>query len=224
MQKTNRNELILSLSEKILNIKKDFPVLIGINGIDASGKTTLAREITEQLKQSTRHIIAATIDGFHNTEKLRYAKGKDSPVWYYQNSFNNEAIKNALLDPLCNWNLEYNTVAFDYRSDSSVEPIIEKANNNSILIMEWIFLFRPELVDYRDLKIFVDIDFEDSIQRAIERQAEKDHIWSEQAIIDRYNKRYIPWQKLYIQAANPIEISDIVIDNRIFETPKIIKG
>ena len=218
-----RNELLQFLAERILRIQKNCPVLIGIDGVDASGKTTLADELAKYLKNSNRNIIKASIDGFHNPKKKRYTKGNNSPEGYYYNSFNYEAIAKVLLNPLSTGNFEYKTAVFDYRTDSEVFLPTQKAINDSILIMEGIFLFRPELIKYWDLKIFLDVDFKITVQRAIKRAAERKPINSEQEIIDKYNDRYIPGQKLYFKEVNPKYKSDIVIDNSEFEKPKIIK-
>ena len=57
-----------------------------------------------------------------------------------------------------------------------------------------IFLFRPELLKYWDLRIFLDVDFETALQIAMNRLVEKTFLGSEQEIIDKYKQRYIPGQ------------------------------
>lgn len=218
-----RNELLQFLAKRILGIQKGTPVLIGIDGVDASGKTTLADQLGEYLSGSCRDIIRVSIDGFHNPAKVRYQKGNDSPEGYYYHSFNHEAIAKVLLDPLSAGRLEYKSAIFDYRTDSEVVLPAQKATNDSILLMEGIFLFRPELIKYWDLKIFLDVDFKFTLQRAIKRVAEREHIGSDQEIIERYNTRYIPGQKLYFQEVSPKDKADIVIDNSEFENPKILR-
>lgn len=219
-----RDKLLRLLAKQILGIQKNLPVLVGIDGVDASGKTTLANELAEYLKDSNRNIIRTSIDGFHNPEKVRYAQGRDSAKGYYYDSFNYQAITSLLLDPLSSGKLEYQTANFDYRVDSELVSSTQQATNDSILIMEGVFLFRPELVRYWDFKIFLDVDFKFTLQRALKRQAEKDHLGSEQQIIDKYNNRYIAGQKLYFREANPKTKADIIIDNTRFETPRIIKS
>jgi len=112
-----RRQLITHLTKRIIEIEKDSPVLIGIDGVDASGKTSLADELQQALKNSGREINRASIDGFHNSKKVRYAQGDDSPEGYYQDSFNYELVKSRLLDPLSLGNLEYTTQSFDHQAD-----------------------------------------------------------------------------------------------------------
>ena len=208
-----RKELLKHLVAIILEKQKDSPILVGIDGVDASGKTTLAEELVNELKGSGRPIIRASIDGFHNPKSIRYTKGENSPEGYYFDSFNHKAIAEMLLDPLSSGKLQYKTAVFDYRTDSKVVLPDQTAKNNSILIMEGIFLFRPELVNYWDIKLFVDVDFKITVKRAVNRAAERKYIGAEQEILDKYEKRYIPGQQLYFEQAQPKEKADIVIDN-----------
>lgn len=216
-----RKKLLKIISEKILSIKKDSPVLVGINGVDASGKTILTKELSQKLKKSERKIMIASVDDFLNPKDIRYQKDKNPAESFYYDSYNYDAIINLLLKPFHSGNLEYRNKFFDYRINSEIDCPTQEAEKNSILIMEGIFLFRPELIDFWDLKIFLDVDFETTLQRALERETEKNHIGSKQKIIDRYKKRYIPGQKLYLKEVNPKAKSDIVIDNSDWENPKI---
>lgn len=216
-----RKKLLKYLAAFILEKQKNTPILVGIDGVDACGKTTLAKELCSELKKSGRKIISASIDGFHNPKSVRYNKGEDSPQGYYLDSFNHKAVVDVLLNPLSSGNLEYKTAVFNYLTDSEVLLPFKTANKNSILIMEGIFLFRPELVNYWDIKIFVDVEFKTTVKRATERGVEKIHIGTKQKILAKYEKRYIPGQRLYFDQVQPKEKADIVIDNNDFENPEI---
>ena len=126
---------------------------MGIDGVDASGKTTLAGELADELEKSSRPIIQASVDDFHNTKSIRCAKGENSPEGYYYDSFNYKAMTEVLLDPLSSGKVQYKTAIFDYRTNLEVVLPIETADRDSILVMEGIFLFRPELINYWDIKI-----------------------------------------------------------------------
>ena len=85
-------------------------------------------------------------------------------------------------------------------------------------------MFRPELVNYWDIKIFVDVDFKITVKRAVKRAAEREYIGAEQEILNKYEQRYIPGQQLYFEKAQPKEKVDIIIDNSDFKNPVITKG
>src|SRR3989338_649644 len=217
-----QQELINYLADSIQSIKRHRPLLVGIDGVDASGKTTLADSLADYLKSRKIVVIQASIDGFHNPKSIRYQKGRNSPEGYYKDSFNNQAIINNLLAPLGdNGKLQYKKAIFDFKTDSEVVLPVETANKDSILIMDGVFLFRPELVNYWDLKIFVEADFKITVSRASKRDGY--YLGSEQEILDKYNQRYVPGQKLYFQEAQPQETADIIIENSDFENPVITK-
>lgn len=211
------------LSEAILGYQKDLPILVGIDGVDAAGKTILADKLADRLEESNRQIIRASIDGFHNPKAIRYRKGRNSPNGYYQDSFNHHLIIDKLLKPLSSGDLKYKEVVFDYRIDDEVNVPSKKADKDAILIMDGIFLFRPELLNHWDIKILLDVSFDVTLQRAIKRVKDQETLDSEQDIMDQYNRRYIPGQRLYFQEATPQEKADILIDNTSYEIPVIIR-
>ncbi|MEW6036557.1 MAG: hypothetical protein AB1529_08150 [Candidatus Micrarchaeota archaeon] len=219
---TGRHDLVRYLAGAILEINADHPVRVGIDGADASGKTHLANDLAVELGKRGRQIIRASIDGFHNPRGIRYRKGRDSPEGYYLDSFDNQAIIDNLLAPLGpNGNRLIRTVIFDFRTDSEVDAVAIRATNNSILVMEGVFLFRPELASQWDLKVFLDVDFSTSLSRALKRDIY--YLGSEEGIRQMYEKRYIPGQKLYFAACNPKEQADILVDNNDFDNPKITR-
>jgi uridine kinase len=217
-----QQELIKYMADVVLNTKRHHPVRIGIDGVDASGKTTLANSLADYLKSQKIDVIRASIDGFHNPKSIRYKKGRNSPEGYYKDSFNNQAIIDNLLAPLGeNGNLQYKKAIFDFKTDSEVVLPVEAAKKDSILIMDGVFLFRPEIVNYWDLKIFVEADFKITVSRATKRDGY--YLGSEQEILAKYNQRYVPGQQLYFQEAQPQEKADIIIENSDFENPVITK-
>jgi len=219
-----KKEILQKVAKKILSIKKDSPLLVGVNGVDAAGKTIFAKDLSDQLRQlSQRQIIEASIDGFHNPKSIRYKKGKNSPEGFYLDSFNNKSLQNLLLKPLSSGNLKYKSAIFDWKTSSELTLQTEIAQKSSILIMEGIFLFRPELVDYWDMKIFIDVDFNITAERGIKRDMEYDINNSETEIMNKYKHRYIPGQEMYFKESQPKNIADIIINNNDFEAPFITK-
>ena len=118
----------------------------------------------------------------------------------------------------------YQTAIFDFRNNSKVISPVQIAVKNSILIMEGVFLFRSELVNYWDLKIFIDIDFKIALERALKRNTERTFIGNKNKIQEKYEKRYIPAQQIYFENINPKEKANIIINNNDFKNPIITKG
>ena len=217
----NQEKLIKFLTSAILNTNVHHPVRVVIDGVDASGKTTLADSLADYLKSENMNIIRASIDNFHNPKSIRYQKGRNSPEGYYRNSFNNQAVIDNLLVPLGkNGNLKYTRAVFDFKTDKEIPLSVETAKKDSILIMDGVFLLRPELVDYWDLKLFLEASFKNTVKRAVKRDGY--YLGSEQEILEKYNQRYVPGQRLYFKKAKPKKKADIIVDNSDFENPVII--
>lgn len=216
-----REHLIEFLVRTIEGRKCKHPTRVAIDGIDAAGKTTLADEIAAALKIEQRSVIRASIDGFHRPREERYRRGEFSPEGYYHDSFNNEAIKQHLLLPLGPRGTgEYRPTIFDFHHDSPLVSAPAHAPPDSILLFDGVFLLRPELKDLWDLSIFVHITFSTSLQRALDRDLPL--FGSKENIIHRYEKRYIPGQRIYLSQAKPQRVADIVINNNDPQIPEIV--
>jgi uridine kinase len=97
---TERDRCLAILGRRILQVELSHPTRVAIDGPDAAGKTTLARELEHVLERSGRPVIRASIDGFHRPRAERLARGPESPDGYYFDSFDYPALRSALLEPL----------------------------------------------------------------------------------------------------------------------------
>ncbi len=115
-------DLIEYLCGQIISIKAKKPLLVAIDGVDTSGKTTLSKHLITSLKIRGYSIIQASIDGFHNPREKRYISGSKSPEGYYRHSFNYDALKQRLLNPLSEKrNRKYTTAVYDFKTESEVD-------------------------------------------------------------------------------------------------------
>lgn len=213
-----RSELIDIIIQKILSIQLDRPLLVSIDGIDAAGKTMFSKELALKMREMGRDIIESSIDGFHNPSIIRYRRGRYDSEGYYRDSFNIPALKVLLLDPLKFGNLRYKTKAFDYIKDIGILSPFLKAKSDSILLFNGIFINRPELRDYWDFSIYLDIGEDESIKRGLSRpeaDPEKTKLL--------YLNRYLPGQRIYHKESEPTKYVDIIIDNNDLENPIIIR-
>jgi uridine kinase len=158
------------------------PARIGVDGVDAAGKTTLADELAGHLPEAAR--LAA--DDFLRPPVERYRQGRESPMGYYEDSFDNVALRAAVLAA------------------------------QRLVIVDGIFLFRPELNDLWTFRILLHVELEESIRRGIERDgAGKEEL---------YRRRYAPGQRLYLDAVRPAELADVILDNTDPDDPRLSPG
>jgi uridine kinase len=110
--------------------------------------------------------------------------------------------------------------AFDYRVDRTVESPRQIAPRDAVLLFDGVFLARAELQASWDLTIWLDVPFEVTVERAIERDARN----GGDATVTRgkYERRYVPGQRLYFAQCRPRERADIIVDNSDLKRPKVM--
>jgi uridine kinase len=217
-----RPELLERLARLLLDLERPHAVRVAIDGPDGAGKTMLADELAGRI-EAKRPVIRAGIDGFHNPRADRLRRGADSPEGYFLDSFDYEALRNVLLDPLGpGGSARYRRRVFDYRLDEKVEAPEEEASPDSILLFDGVFLLRDELRPFWDFSIFVHADFDEIVRRAEARDREL--MGGVEAVRERYRTRYIPGQELYFSRCAPQEIADVVIDNTNVLKPKLVRS
>ncbi len=208
----NRTDLLNELVKTISSVSCSHPIRVALDGIDTSGKTTLADELVQPVQDRGYVVIRASIDRFHLPQTIRHQRGSLSPEGYYYDSFDYEAIKSHLLEPLGeNGSRHYCREMFDYRNNRAVEGEWQVAEDHSILIMDGVFLQRPEINAYWDLRIWVDIPFELALERALQRDMAL--FGTAETVRERYTKRYMPGQKLYFELCRPQTTAQLVIEN-----------
>ena len=90
-------------------------------------------------------MIRASVDDFHNPRDLRYARGRYSPDGFYLNSYDYDAFRRLLLDPLSSdGSGRYVAKQFDLDNDQPFDLDPQQAAPAAALIVDGIFLHRPE--------------------------------------------------------------------------------
>jgi uridine kinase len=215
-----RAQLINELASIIASQRTDHPLRVAINGVDAAGKTTLADELVKPLAGLGVPVIRASIDDFQRPAGERHRRGRDSPEGYYFDSFNHEALIKELLQPLGGGgDRTYRTQLFDYRANTAVDSVKKTAPGDAVLLFDGVFLLRPELNEYWDFRIFLHVPFTETLARAKVR--DQAAMGGPAGVEAKYTKKYIPGQQLYLDAVQPEQLADIIIDNTNYDAPDL---
>jgi phosphoglycolate phosphatase-like HAD superfamily hydrolase/uridine kinase len=193
--------------------RKDKAFVIGINGIDGAGKTEFAEALGKNLKANGYETQLIHLDDFHNPRTIRYS-GSNQAESYYNKSFNIKLIVDKLLSPIKKKKpLSLNLKVLNLDTDKYEAEREYYVNQDTIVILEGVFLYRKELASYTDYKVFLDIRPEESKRRAIIRDSE--------ANVKKYDEKYLPAQVKYIEKYPPTKVVDMIIDNTDCEYPSI---
>ncbi|MEM8764974.1 MAG: AAA family ATPase [Bacteroidota bacterium] len=184
---------------------------VGIDGFCASGKTTIAHELQKRLQNRQRVVVSATSDDFMNPSEIRWGLGKDSPLGFYKDAIDFDAIARELLFPLGReGNKKYRTSTYDVQKSKTNYSEQKEAHPDTILIFDGLFLQVPQLRNLWDMVIYVEANYDACIYRAKERNQEKLH--SQNEIEEVYLNRYVPGFELYLQEVDPRNKADFIID------------
>lgn len=215
-----RAKTIERLARKILSRHSSRPTRVAIDGRTASGKTTLADELSQKIKQAKRPVIRTSIDGFHRPKVERYARGRYSAEGYYHDARDLNAIVRLLLKPLGEGgDRHYCTASFDLVSDVPLPFDFHIAELDAVLVVDGTFLQRPQLRPWWDFVIFVDTEEAVAEQRGVARDAA--HLGDTELATRLFAERYQPAFDLYIGEVDPQAEADAVFGNDDFNNPTL---
>jgi uridine kinase len=212
-----RDALLAELSRRIATTLRPHPVRVAIDGVDGAGKTTLADELVAPVRALGRPVVRGSVDHFHRPRAQRYRRGRDSPEGYFRDSFDYPVLASRLLAPLGpGGSRRIRTRAFDYRVDQPVDAPEEQAPSDAVLLFDGIFLQCPVLREHWDLVIFLDVPFDVTLARMVER----DGVSAE--LEDPQVHRWVGGQRIYLEECSPAARADVVVDNRDVAWPRIL--
>jgi len=218
-----RQAMLDELVQRIGSIKRSHPVRVAIDGVSASGKTSLGDELAELMAAHGRPVLRASLDNFKRPWSERHLYDRESGEGYYRNAYDYDLIREALLLPLGpGGNRKYRSSSIDPLTQQRATEATGEAPADAVLLADGVFLLRPELNDLWELRIFLEIDFETVLQRG----ATRDQGWAGgfEAAAELYRTRYIPSEELYIAEVGPRELADVVIDHIDFDAPVLLKS
>ena len=215
----NLDNILNFVALNILDIKSPTPLIIGIDGKDASGKTTFADNLSSALQTLTnRKIIRISLDNFFQPRAIRSQK-TDQARGCYEDTFDTKGIIENIFNTL-DQSYEYTTKIFDYKTDSPVEIKLFQAGPDAILIIDGVFLHRPEFHGRWDYTVLLEVADEVAIERGAVRDSGR--IGGLDLARQKYISRYIASQKIYYTECSPEKKSNLIIDNTDFRNPLVI--
>lgn len=200
--------LVARLAQAVDELRPEARIIVAIDGPDAAGKTTLADAVAQHL---TRPTVRVSVDDWHNPRDVRLRRGPDSPLGYYMDSFAYDELAGSLLRPFGEGATSVRTRFFDFLADAPAVAEAEVVSPAAVLLLDGVFMLRPELRRHWDLSIYLYITEAVTLARAVVRDAA--HLGGPAHARRRYERRYLPAQALYREAASPLDEADVVIDN-----------
>jgi uridine kinase len=176
--------------------------ILGLDGLSRSGKSTLAKSLSELLTQSNYNVMIFHIDDHIVERKRRYDTGFDEWYEYYHLQWDADYLREHLFARLRTENkitLPY------YQNDLDEMEIRTKLiPQECIVIIEGVFLQREQWRSLFDLMVYLDCPREERFEReSLETQGK----------IEKFKSRYWKAEEYYSNKICPVISADIVIDS-----------
>ena len=196
------------LAADIAEKSTDGALLVGISGIDASGKGYIAARLAEQLS-CTLNVAVINVDGWLNLPHVRFSDYEPG-LHFYEHALRLDEMFELLVRPLkCDRRID---ITADYAEETSAEfrPHRYLFENVDVILVEGIFLFKRQYLDHFDLKIWVECSFDNALKRAVDRSQEG---LTTEATIGAYESIYFPAQRIHFDEDEPQNHADIILIN-----------
>lgn len=204
---------------------KNIPIIIGIAGGTASGKSTFARNI--DLKYKDKLTILSHDYYYKNRPDLTFEE-RTKINYDHPNAFDTDLLVEHL--KLLKQGKSIEHPVYSYTTHSR-ENYTEISNPSRVIIVEGILIFEnKELRDLMDIKIFIDADSDTRLSRRIVRDVE-DRGRSLSNILEQYFTTVKPMHEQFVEPSK--KFADIIVPqggentvalNMVFEQINSILG
>lgn len=197
-------------------------VVLAVDGLDGAGKTTFAEGLALVFAEDGSAVFQASVDDFHRPRAQRYARGRDDPDGFYLDSYDYATFRRVLLDPFrdagqTSATAGFQLAAFDVSRDAPVESRWSTAPADAVLVVDGIFLNRPELRGLWDWSVWLEVPPD----IAYARMALRDGCDPDPDAPS--NARYRKGQERYLREADPRAAASVIVDNADPEHPRRVR-
>lgn len=200
--------LVEVIKERRSGLSEMRALLVGISGIDASGKGFVTSKIAEELKAF--NVAAINVDGWLNLPATRFDPSNPGENFYNKGLRLDEMFERLVLPIKRDRELDL-TMEYAEETATKYRPFTYRLSNVDIILLEGIFIFKKQYIRHFDLKVWIDCPFGTALKRAMSRSQEG--LDNEQTI-RAYESIYFPAQQIHLRIDKPYQAAEIVFENR----------
>ncbi|EJQ95888.1 kinase [Bacillus cereus] len=187
---------------KVIKEHKDERFILGIDGLSRSGKTTLVKELEEDMKKSGIPFHIFHIDDYITQRNKRYATGFEEWYEYYNLQWDIEWLQRNFF-----WKLQSDIqVQLPFYHDET--DICEMKEIQlplvGVIIVEGVFLQRKEWRNFFHYMVYLDCSRETRFLRESEETKKN---------LPKFQSRYWKAEEYYLEKESPRDLADFVIRN-----------
>ncbi len=169
-------------------VKQKDRIIIGIDGPAAAGKSTLAYRLQEEFDAAVFHM-----DDYFLTDNLRTTERLNTPG----GNVDYERMHKEIFLHLSEDKIIYNRYNCHTKHFEEEEETL-----GNVIVIEGVYSLRPELKQYYDISVFIDISSEEQLSRLKTRNA---------CLVQRFEDEWLPMENKYFDVFNVKELADYLL-------------
>lgn len=189
-------------------------LIIGIDGLSRSGKTTIVKKLAALLEEYEMKSQIIHLDDHIVDRTKRYGTGEAEWKEYYYLQWEVEKLEEILFEKLQQEN-ELVLPFYDEQLDQQVYKKLDLTGKKVVLV-EGIFLQREEWKAYLDYAIFIDCPREIRFRRENARTRKN---------IEKFENRYWKAEDYYLEKLSPrVKADKVLTCHQLVDAPFCIEG
>lgn len=187
----------------------DRSLLVGLSGIDGSGKGFLTAALSRELEQSDLRVALLNVDGWLNLPAIRFSP-RDPAERFYRNALRLEEMFSTLVLPLRQHRTHRLLARYAEETATAYRDHLYDFRDIDVVLVEGIFIYKRAHRACFDLAVWIDCSFETALERALGRAQEG---LPPAETIAAYETIYFPAQRLHCRRDEPRRRADAVVVN-----------
>jgi len=190
-------------------ISSDRSLLVGLSGIDGSGKGFLAGVLRRELERTGARVALLNVDGWLNLPRIRFSP-HDPAEHFYRHALRLEEMFSDLVLPLRDHRTHRLVAQHAEETATAYRDHQYDLRDIDVVLVEGIFIYKRAHRSCFDLAVWIDCSFETALERALQRGQEG---LPPAETIAAYETIYFPAQRLHCRRDEPRRYADAVVVN-----------
>ncbi len=201
--------LVTAIRGRHLAIPAQRSVLVGISGIDGSGKGFVAARLGVELGHIGLRHATVNVDAWLNLPSKRFSRVGPAEH-FYAHALRLDAMFADLVLPLCRQRTHRLAAQIAEETATEYREHLYDFHDIDVVLLEGIFIYKRAHRDHFDLALWIDCTFDTALERALKRSQEG---LPPMETIAAYQTIYFPAQRLHFEKDEPRRSADLTIPN-----------
>jgi uridine kinase len=184
-------------------------MLVGLSGIDGSGKGFLAAQLKRELERTDLRVALINVDGWLNLPAVRFSPHNPAEH-FYRHALRLEELFADLVLPLRSRRTLRLLARHAEETATAYCEHLYDFREVDVVLLEGIFIYKRACRSHFDLALWIDCSFETALERALRRGQEG---LPPSETTKAYQTIYFPAQRLHFQRDEPRRLADGIVLN-----------